>query len=451
MNPWRKLEDFPLGRAPAVMLFLLLLSIPFLPHPQKHPGVKDQIEFWVFASTHYDEYLARIPLFEKTYPGVKIRLQQLPSNVLADKLMAAFLSETAAPDLVEIEISQAGRFFLGRISDIGFEDLTERLKKEGWLQRVVRQRFVPWSSRGHIFGVPHDLHPVVLLYREDLLRPLGINLPQQVQTWDDFLHLFSRKELLDINGDGHQDRFAIMFNQTDSGHVRLLLYQRGGNLFDSQGRVLMDSPLAVDTVEFARKLFKKRLAFPTPPFGPDLYGPMKEDRVYCVMAPDWFVGMIRKFAPELSGKWRAMPLPSWQKGGRRTSSWGGTMIGMTKQSKNKKLVWELLKFLYFDKGALVNRYEKTRIIPPLKEAWKDPVFAQPDPYLGGQPLGLLFVQLGKEVPPVIQDQYAPEAIQEMDRACYKILTNPKADTQQILTEAGNRIRQRIQRDRFRQG
>src|SRR5262245_34822473 len=119
------MPNFPLGRAPLVMIGLFALTVPLiLARPNPPPN---QLEFWVFAQTHYEEYKERVKLFERSHPGVHVRLQQLQNQVLRDKLAAAFLSETAAPDLAEIEINDVGRFFQGKPSDIGFLDLTDRL------------------------------------------------------------------------------------------------------------------------------------------------------------------------------------------------------------------------------------------------------------------------------------------------------------------------------------
>ena len=442
-------SEFPVGRAPLVMAVLCLLSLPFLSRPKAIVSGEKSLRVWTFANTHYLDYKARIPLFERSHPGVRVNLQLLPSNELADRLMSGFLSGSGAPELVEVEIGVAGRFFTGGDSDIGFEDLTGRLKSEGWIDKLVAARFTPWSAHGRIYGCPHDLHPVVLLYREDLLKPLGIDLPHEVETWDDFVRVFSRKGVLDLDGDGRNDRSAVMLSDTDTSQFRPLLLQRGGDLFDAKGNVTIDSPVAAETLERYRGFFRDRFALPQPPFGPDLYGPMKENRLYCVVAPDWFVGLIREFAPELAGKWRAMPLPAWSRGGRRTTTMGGTMMAMSKQTSDKGLAWELLKFLYFDKAALVSRYRKTKIIPPLRAAWSDPVFSEPDPYVGGQRLGRLFTSLAPDIPPVSQDQYSSEALTEVGKAIYAAMNNPKLAASEALAVPAKAIRNRIAHDRFR--
>lgn len=433
------------------MVVLLAVSAPVvLTRPS---ATQADIDFWVFAQSHYEEYKPRVAEFETLHPGVRVNLQMLPGNVETDKLMAAFLSDTGAPDVVEIEIGAIGRFFLGAKSDIGFADLTEPLKSGGYYDRMVKTRFIPYSNRGSIYGIPHDIHPVVLLYRDDLLREKGVtDFPEQVQTWDDFVQFWmrNRRPLLDTDGDGQDDRYALMLDQSSSRHLRLLLNQRGGDYFDAEGNVHVDSDLCVDTLLFMRRLFDDYgFVFPQPAFGPDMYGPMKEDRLYCCLAPDWFIGLIRMFCPELEGKWRAGPLPAWEPGGRRTSTMGGTMIGITKQCENFDLAWELVTFLYFDPDAAANRYEHTRIITPLRDAWDSPVYNRPDPYMGGQVLARLLTSLADDVPPVYQDQYSAECWQLMDKAAYRVLTNPDADAKAILRDVAQRLRRRIARDRFR--
>src|SRR5439155_19413674 len=127
-NEKRKLymNGFPLGRAPALILVMFFVAAPFvLARPQPFKG---QIQYWTFAQTHYDEYVERVKDFEKLHPGVTVRVSKVQDTNLRDKLAAAFLSDTNAPDLAEIEISHVGRFFQGRASDIGFLDLTDRLR-----------------------------------------------------------------------------------------------------------------------------------------------------------------------------------------------------------------------------------------------------------------------------------------------------------------------------------
>ena len=111
------------------------------------------------------------------------------------------------------------------------------------------------------------------------------------------------------------------------------------------------------------------------------------------------------------------------------------MIGITKQCENPDLAWEVLKFTYFDRPGLVNRYETTRIIPPLKAAWDAPIFKEPDVYLGGQPLGELFIDLAPDMPPRYQNPYWSEGARPAQRCDFR-RRHRETDTQRGFNRFG---------------
>ena len=341
-------ESFPLGKGPMVMLILFLISTLFIFGRSEEQG--EDLEFWIFANTHYEEYQARVPIFEAQNPGVNVQLINF-GGTMHDKLLAAMLSNFGAPDLVEVEITSIGRFLKGAIDEVGFVDLRPRLESEGWMDKLVVSRFTPWSYRGRIFGIPHDLHPVVLLYRDDLFKAAGVEMAE-VETWDDFIAA-GKKATRDLDGDGKVDQYAIVLDRrTESDYFSLLL-QQGGGFFDEDGNVIIDSELAIETLEFFTALFNEH-KIATPVYGtwhgdPSNFAAMQDGKILSILAPDWYVGILKSQVPQMSGKWKAVGMPAWHPDGRRTTTRGGTMIGITKQCENPDRAWELLKFTYFDR------------------------------------------------------------------------------------------------------
>ncbi len=403
-----------LGKAPLLFAVLLLLTFPVIVF--RGDDRSNTLEFWVFAQTHYDEYSARIPAFEAANPGVKVELRLV--SKIHDKLLAAFLSGIGAPDLAEVEISSVGRFFKGSRDEIGFVDLTDRMEADGIMDEFVQARLAPWSLDGRVYGLPHDVHPVVLLYRHDAYEEAGI-VPESIETWDDFVRETERLAR-DDDGDGRPDRYPLLLSAHKPGHFWLMLLQNGGGMFAEDGRVIIDNEIAVSTLAFYCDLLnEKRLAISEFAQDPANFAAMKEGIVLGILAPDWYIGSVRRFVPELNGKWRAMPLPSWRTGERRTSTWGGTMIAVTEQSEHPNLAWEFVKYAYMDDEALANRYRKTYIIPPIRSAWSNPVFLEPDPYLGGQILGRSLTDLGDEIPGFHLNPYWAEASDLLRQAVYE--------------------------------
>ena len=75
------------------------------------------------------------------------------------------------------------------------------------------------------------------------------------------------------------------------------------------------------------------------------------------------------------------------------------MIGIPRKCKNPDLSWKLIEALYLDHHAITFRRRMTSILPPIVTYWDDPIYAQPDPFFGGQKTDALFIRLARDMPP----------------------------------------------------
>jgi ABC-type glycerol-3-phosphate transport system substrate-binding protein len=123
-----------------------------------------------------------------------------------------------------------------------------------------------------------------------------------------------------------------------------------------------------------------------------------EGNICAFLTPDWRITYLKQYSPPLTGKMRMMPLPVFEPTDSPTSTWGGTMVGITRGSKNKELAWELVKYLQFSPEALAARRKATDILPPIKSVWGEAQYHQPDPYFGGQRSQEMFVELAPKIP-----------------------------------------------------
>jgi arabinosaccharide transport system substrate-binding protein len=382
--------SFPFGKAAFSMLALALLSGAWLAaHPS--PPKSATLSFWTFAKTHSDAYKEAIPSFEAANPGVKVDLQLVAGSAVTTRLQAAFWADLDVPDLVEAEISAAGSFFRGPLKDVGFVDLTERIHRSGLWDGMVRARFAPYTSRGRIFGLPHDVHPVQIAYRRDIFEKEGIDA-RQIRTWDDFVRAGRRLTI-------PNQRYMIEFSDNAGSQLEMCLFQRDGGYFNARDECIMDNEVAVETMRWYVPLVA----------GPDKIGnnlgsgqiltkAVEDGYFLCLVAPDWRSKSIEKDIPRMRGKMALMPLPAVKPGGRRTSTWGGTMLGITRRCKDPELAWKLAMHLYLDKAELAERFRDTNILPGLRAAWDHPTYREPRAYWSGQPLGDLYAQLAPQVP-----------------------------------------------------
>ena len=354
--------------------------------------------FWVFNKVHFTTYQPFVDRWNSEHPGTRVDMFLIQLDAFERRLLSGFTAGTPIGEILETERRVATRTFLGPEETVGFVDLADRLRDEGLLETINRPSFAPWTSRGRIYGIPHDVHPMVLCYRADLIEAAGIDLAV-VETWDEFARAL-RPLMKDFDGDDRPDRFPLAGWPSNHLFVESLLRQGGGRYFDEDGRPEIDSDLN------ARLL----ATITTWTAGPDRIctdvpeqvasgNQMRRDgTVLCQLMPDWMVGQWKRDLPELAGKVKLMPLPAFTPGGRRTSVWGGTMLGIARNAPDFESAWAFAKALYLSPELAEVTFRGTGIITPVKSHWVLPVFSEPDPFFCGQPAGRLFIEQAPDVP-----------------------------------------------------
>jgi arabinosaccharide transport system substrate-binding protein len=412
--------NFPLGRAP---FFLLLLAIAsglgvWLTHGRYGESRADLV-LATHARLHADIYRNRIPEFEKRH-NVKVDVQEVEITAMRRKLQAAFLAGTEVPDLVEVPDNLAN-YTSGPLKDIGFLDLTDWVKEKGFDKSFVGSRFSLYTTRGRIFALPHDVHPVMLAYRADIVEDqLGIDV-SKIQTWDDFVEM-GRQITKDLNGDGLPDRYALeLVAERRSAYLQLLMIQRGDNLFNERGEVIFDNERVADLLVWYVHQLRgpQRIAF-NPGEGQPMWRAMTDGLVLFFFMPDWRTRQAMQWASGLSGKLKLMPLPAWEPGGIRTSTWGSTGLGIPKRGRNPELAKKLAEFLYTEINDGGAAWAGLHILPPVKAFWHEPEFDKPSELFRGQPFMKLYAELAPQVPPVWVTPFqtkAEDALNQAFQAC----------------------------------
>jgi arabinosaccharide transport system substrate-binding protein len=397
------IDRFPYGRAPFWLAVLALSTIVLLLFAQRESEAKPDLVFAIHAPNHVESYSELIPRFEAKH-GVKVRLQLVNNRALETRLQNAMLAGTPVPDIVELSEKGLGYFTRGPLKDVGFLDLTDRLDGEGYRERLVESRLSLWTSRGRTFALPHDVHPVSLMYRPDLVERLGIDVKRLV-TWDDFVEAGQRMVRQSATN-GVVKHYMIDLPNSAPWGLLMLMLQRGIGLFDAGGNIAFNGPATVDTIEWYihQTAGPNRIAFECG-WGQPLFKAMLDGLALFYIAPDWRTNAVALDAPHLKGKFRLMPLPAWEPGGRRTSVWGGTGLAIARSTAKPELAWEFAKALYFDTRELGRRYAMTNILPPFKDAWNLPELKQPEEFYGGQRIGELFAELAPETPAVWSGPY----------------------------------------------
>jgi len=397
-----------LGQSPGVAVILVMSMVSSIMLAFVSGGQEDRVEFWMFSRSLKRTYDPVVDEWNAGRPGTSedVNITVLSLQPLERRLLSGFVSDTPVPDLAEIEASMPGRFFAGPLEAVGFMDLTERVKEEGWLEAMNTPSFSPWSDRGRIFGLPHDIHPVLLAYRADIVEAAGIDV-SEIETWDDFERIM-RPLQIDEDGDGFPDRYLLnIWDASSPRDLEILLHQAGGGYFTPEGEVIIASE--ENAMVLARVATwvagPDRIATLAPNFSAEGNQMYLEGEVLTSFMPDWLTGVWKRDMPGLGGKFKLMPLPAWKPGGLRTSVRGGTMAGIPKSADRPEVAWEFIKKLYTSEAVAEELFRNSGTISPVKAHWDHPMYQQRDPFFQGQRMGQLYLEQAPNVPLRVSSAY----------------------------------------------
>ncbi len=342
--------------------------------------------------------------------GRSVAVSVISARALDVRLISLFNSLSKdVPDLVEVEIGSVGKFFRPPVGEVGFLPLNRFIERDGIMDQMVRTRFAPWSKQGVVFGVPHDLHPVTITYRKDLFDLAGVDIAS-AKTWDQFQDLCLQFQAF-WAGRGVQGRRAIELPSAASDYLVVMLLQRGINVVDDYNQVHLDDPKVADTVARYALMVAgpRRIAADATPGG-ELYArDLAHGDLCALITPDWRAGFLYAHAADMAGRLAMMPLPRFDPTDAPTSTWGGTMMGIPRAAKDAEASWQLLKRLYLSGESLNARQRFSKIIPPVRDQWKDVVFHIPDPFFSNQRVDELYIELADQIPPRYVTAFTPVA------------------------------------------
>jgi arabinosaccharide transport system substrate-binding protein len=312
------------------------------------------------------------------------------------------------------------------------------------MDEINEPSFGPWTSRGRIFNLPHDVHPVLLAYRADIVEEAGIDI-SQIETWEDYF-LTMKPLMADNDGDGRPDRYLLNIWDT-KGFMLPLIQQAGGQLFDEQGNATFDSPINIKTMAtiITWVAGPNRIGMEMNSSTASDYQIMLSGAIVGFFMPDWLIGNLQQKVPQLAGKLKVMPLPAWEPGGRRTTVMGGSGLGFPKASPNFEIAWELGKSLYLSEELAINLFKTASIITPVKRFWNNPIYDRPDPYFSEQAIGRMLIEQAPHVPKRTSSPYNDLASKYLINAAGNIkqyaIRNNKFTVEELLPETTRQMKE----------
>ncbi|MCW2804597.1 MAG: extracellular solute-binding protein family 1 [Propionibacteriaceae bacterium] len=348
------------------------------------------LTFWTWVPDIQKE----VDLFEKKYPKIKVKVVNVGQGAPHyQKLRAAIQAGQGAPDVTQVEFQHIPSFTLGGdlldISPYGAADVKSQYPDWVWSQVVKGEA---------VYAVPQDVGPTGLLYRDDLLKAAGIEVPT---TWEEFATASEKYRA--ANPKSYLSNFA----PNEAGQFLSYVWQTGARPFSFDGQQTVKIDLASDQAKqvatYWGDLIAKDAASVDPDFTDSWYQGLSNGKYASWPTAAWGPVFLQGTAKKTSGKWRATDMPQWDPAKPAAGNWGGSTDAVLKSSKNPIAAAQLALFINTDHESALKLATEQFLFPASNDILNDPKFAeQAAPFYGGQKVNAKFTEISKTVTPDFQ-------------------------------------------------
>ncbi|MBT0770904.1 extracellular solute-binding protein [Kineosporia sp. J2-2] len=280
--------------------------------------------------------------FEKQNPGSTLEFERQQWTGIVEKLTTS-LSSNDSPDVVELGNTQAQAFeaagalldITDRKAELGGDDLVQSLVESG-------------SYDGRFYGVPYYGGARIVVYRKDLFKDAGIEIPTTTQEFVD-----AGVKLKQENSDT-EDFSGIYFPGKYWYAALPFIWDNGGDIATQNGGQWtgqLSTPGSVAGLTTVKTIMDTASAAPKDADESKDYLDFCKGRIGMLMGPGWKVGQIVNEddgCPKLEKDIGAFALPGKTEGTLAPSFLGGSNLAVSAKSEHPELALSLLKILSGD-------------------------------------------------------------------------------------------------------
>jgi multiple sugar transport system substrate-binding protein len=341
---------------------ILLVTFVTITSCSKDSDEIKTIKFWAMGS-EAEQVSKILPEFEKKYPNIKVKVQQIPWTAAQEKLITAFASDNT-PDICQLGNTWIPQFAsLNAIISLDkFIARSEIVKPEKFFSGIWETNIID----NKVYGIPWYVDTRLMFYRKDVFERAGFKNPPK--NWDELYTLCVRiKETQKT-----KDRYPIFIPTNEWNSFIIFGLQAGAELLkDENTRGNFSSKEFKEAFDYLIRFHKENLT----PFGmmqvTNVYQAMAEEYISIYFSGPWNIPEFKKWMTgELADKWATAPMPGYLNEYPGVSLAGGSSLVIFKDSRYKDEVWKLIEFLS-EPEIQLKVYKVTNNLPAVIESWRD--------------------------------------------------------------------------------
>ena len=284
-----------------------------------------------------------IKKFEKTHPGIKVKVDYVPAGEVSQKILLRVAGNTPL-DVVNLNDTAFPKFVENGV----FYPLDEFIKNDPdfRLEEYHPSAIECAKIQGKLYSLPPIFGTVICFYNKTLFRKAGLPYPKDGWTWEEFRYV-CQKLTVDQNKDGKPEQFGC--GGIEFWDWTPMLFQNGGRILDENGKCVLNSKENIATLQFVKDMYTKDKSVVSQITFPGVFTGGGRARGSGELFGTGRIGLqfgglelIKKFPSNLD--WDIVAPPE-KRGGKKYFHGGFWGYGIISGSKNKKLAWELVKFL----------------------------------------------------------------------------------------------------------
>ena len=418
-----------------VMTFILLFVITTVSvSPQ---GKTTTLTFWTFQEFHVVFMEDAVATWNVANPDNQIQLKSdvYPFEEMHNKLLIALQAGIGAPDLADIEIAMFSNFLKGTTpSLVPLNDIVEPV-----LDNVIKSRFDNYAKDGNYYGIDYHVGVTGIYYNTEILDQAGVNI-DDITTWEDYVE--AGKKVVSNTG-----KPITTVEVTEQYTLYPLINQRGSDIFDEDGEVILDNETNINTLqELVDWVYADKIAILAPGghhHTEEYYAFMNAGGAASVMMPMWYMGRFVDYMPDLKGKMAIRPLPTWPEGGNRSAGIGGTGTAITIQCKNQELAKEFLAAAKLSKEGSIKTWTVLGFDPLRWDIWDAPEMSEPNQFTNyfGTEIFDILLEIKDEINPVNVTENFPVGINLLiSEVNFRALKERSETPEEVLKKVADELR-----------
>lgn len=287
-----------------------------------------------------DEHIAN---FEKENPGIEIEWLKVPGvpGQQHSQYVTLFFGRSDKPDIIAMDIIWPGEFASrGWLAPL--DEYFPKTEQSKFIENMIDAA----QFEGSVYGVPLYINGLHLYYRKDLLEKYGFNPPN---TWEELVD--QATYIVEHENDPNLYGYISMWGKIEGLFMNYLqfLWGKGGDFFDEEGNLAINSKEAVDALQFmVDMIYKYKLA----PESIVTYTPddarilFQQGRAVFMVVQDFVWPMITAPDSLVADKVDFMRVPYFEgHSDANTVALGGWLLGINVNSKHKDEAFKFIEYL----------------------------------------------------------------------------------------------------------